>query len=148
MAAPLIALLDVNILVALHDSEHVHHSLVLDWFETNVAAAWASFPLTQNGCLRVMSEPQYPNARSFGVLSGALAATFKSPQHAFWNDDISLLDERRFRHDRNHGHRQLTDLYLLALAVRHKARLVTLDGGIAASAVVGASAHHLVTLTA
>lgn len=142
------ALLDVNMLVALHDSEHVHHDLVSKWFTTRTAPGWATCPITQNGCLRILSQPNYPNRRTIQSLLGALGASFGSQHHEFWPDDISLLDDRRFRRDRIHGHRQLTDLYLLALAVRRKARLVTLDAGIAVSAVVGADADHLVTLLA
>lgn len=66
--------------------------------------------------------------------------------HEFWADDISLLDAKRLVHARMHGHRQLTDLYLLALAVRHGGRLVTFDGQVPLSAVRGASQAHLLAI--
>ena len=69
-----------------------------------------------------------------------------APYHEFWADDISLLDSKRFRADRIHGHRQLTDLYLLGLAVQHGARLVSFDTRIALAAVHGAAVRHLVAL--
>jgi len=66
--------------------------------------------------------------------------------HAFWPDDISLLDERLI--DRSHvlGPKQLTDIYLLALAVKHGGRLVTTDRAIPIAAVRGAQARHLMVI--
>lgn len=66
--------------------------------------------------------------------------------HEFWPDDASLLDPAQFRHEHIHGHRQLTDSYLLALAVKHGGRLVTFDSQLALSAVHGAQKKHLVAL--
>ncbi len=140
------ALLDVNVLIALHDAQHVHHALATDWFEANADAGWASCPITQNGCLRIMCQPAYPNAQSAEVLMRMFQRSCAAPYHEFWADDISLLDSKRFRADRIHGHRQLTDLYLLGLAVQHGARLVSFDTRIALAAVHGAAVRHLVAL--
>ena len=142
------ALLDVNLLLALHDPHHMHHELAVDWLDAHSAQGWATCPITQNGCLRILSQPSYPKPRSINELLSALGDSFSSQNHQFWPDDISLLDARRFRRDRVQGHRQLTDLYLLALAVHHKGRLLTLDTRIATSVVLGAGAEHLVTLLA
>jgi uncharacterized protein len=139
-------LLDVNVLIALHDAQHVHHGLATDWFEANAEAGWASCPITQNGCLRIMSQPAYPNAQPAGVLLRMLERSCTTPYHEFWADDISLVDAKRFRADRVHGHRQMTDLYLLGLAVHHGGRLVTFDTRIALSVVLGAAPRHLVAL--
>lgn len=49
------ALLDVKVLIALHDSDHVHHDRASRWLKTHIELGWASCPLTQNGCLRIMS---------------------------------------------------------------------------------------------
>lgn len=54
------ALLDINILIALLDSGHIHHRLATEWVEKNINAGWASCPITQNGCIRIMSQPGYP----------------------------------------------------------------------------------------
>jgi uncharacterized protein len=140
------ALLDVNVLIALHDAQHVHHALATDWFEANANAGWASCPITQNGCLRIMSQPAYPNAQSAATLMRMLERSCAAKVHEFWPDDVSLLDAKRFRADRIHGPRQMTDLYLLGLAVNHGGRLVSFDAGIAPSAVHGAGARHLVAL--
>lgn len=140
------ALLDVNLLVALHDPQHVHHALAADWFGQQASFGWASCPITQNGCLRVMSQPAYPNALPLQALMAALGSSCAAPAHEFWPDDLSLLDRGVFRRERIHGHRQLTDLYLLALAVRRGGRFATLDARIPLGAVPGAGPQHLVVL--
>jgi uncharacterized protein len=142
------ALLDVNMLVAMHDPAHAHHRLTLEWIEANVHHGLASCPITQNGCLRVLTQPAYPRPAPFGEVLQRLGKLHGAPSHEFWADDISLLDGHRLRVDRALGHRQLTDVYLLALAVHHHGRLVTFDAKIPTSVVVGASAKHLVTLLA
>ncbi len=140
------ALLDINILIALHDRDHVHHRRASDWLAANMGQGWASCPMTQNGCLRIMSQPAYPNAQPLQVLVPMLQSATGHAQHRFWHDDISVLDERCFHHPHIHGARQLTDLYLLALAVRNKGRLVSFDQRIPLSAVPGATPRHLVAL--
>jgi toxin-antitoxin system PIN domain toxin len=138
----------VNVLIALHDVQHVHHASAAAWFGRNADLGWASCPLTQNGALRIMCQPAYPQAVPVAELMARLRRSFSHPLHAFWADDISLADPARFRADQIHGHRQLTDIYLLALAVRHGGRLVTFDTRIALSAIHGAQAGHLVHVDA
>jgi toxin-antitoxin system PIN domain toxin len=140
------ALLDVNLLVALLDANHVHHDRAHLWWKEHRAGGWASCPLTQNGCLRVLSQPKYPNAQPLSAVHDLLVRQTASPDHAFWSDDTSLLDSQVFDHSRILGPSQLTDVYLLALAVRNGGRLATLDGGVPLAAVRGAETRHLVTL--
>ena len=140
------ALLDVNVLIALHDKDHVHHSRATEWLLKNIQHGWASCPLTQSGCLRIMGQSAYPNAQPLATLVHMLQSSTSSALHQLWVDDISLLDATHFQHHHIHGHRQLTDIYLLALAVKHGGRLVSFDAKIALSAVHGARSHHLVTL--
>jgi len=140
------ALLDINILIALHDRDHVHHRRAGDWLAANIEHGWASCPLTQNGCLRIMSQSAYPNAQPLSILVHMLQSATGHARHLFWHDDISALDAHCFHHPHIHGARQLTDLYLLALAVRNDGRLVSFDQRIPLSAVAGAQARHLVTL--
>lgn len=75
-----------------------------------------------------------------------LRAATAHESHEFWPDDVSLLDEHLVDATHVHGPRQLTDAYLLALAVARGGRLVTFDGAIALTAVKGASAEHLLSL--
>src|SRR5713226_6496670 len=50
-----IALLDVNVLVALFDPAHVHHEAAHAWFGANRKNRWATCALTENGFVRVLS---------------------------------------------------------------------------------------------
>ncbi len=140
------ALLDVNVLIALHDSDHVHHPIASGWLQAHIAQGWASCPLTQNGCLRIMAQPGYSQPQPLAALVAMLGQSTATRFHAFWPDDLSVLDAGHFHHAHIHSPRQLTGLYLLALAVRHGGRLVTFDQRIALSAVPQARAEHLVVL--
>jgi toxin-antitoxin system PIN domain toxin len=140
------ALLDVNVLIALHDRQHGHHHTVSHWFQLHAEQGWASCPLTQNGCVRILSQANYTNPVPLRDAITMLHRSCSTRYHTFWPDDVSLLDPGQFHHAHLHGHRQLTDAYLLALAVKHAGRLVTLDGHLALSTVYGAQKKHLVAL--
>jgi uncharacterized protein len=140
------ALLDINVLIALLDADHVHHARARDWLRAHAADGWASCPLTQNGCVRIMSQPAYPNALPTRAVVERLSRATRHPQHQFWPDDVSLLDPSIVELDRIHGPRQVTDLYLLALAVRHGGTFATLDGRVPISAVADALAANLCVL--
>lgn len=140
------ALLGINVLVALHDRDHVHHQRAALWFESNIAHGWASCPLTQNGCLRIMNQPGYSSPQPLTALIVMLQASTATAYHTLWSDDISLLDINYFHHPHLHSHNPLTDLYLLALAVKNDGRRVSFDRRIPLSAVQGARAEHLVRL--
>jgi len=133
-----VALLDVNVLVALFDPDHVHHEIAHDWFADNHQAGWATCPITENGFVRVVSNPAYGS----GVRSGAVVESFRkfrqAPGHAFWTDGVSLSDEGLFDVTLVSGYRQLTDIYLLGLAHRMGGCLATFDRTIPFKAVVGA----------
>ena len=140
------ALFDVNVLLALFDPGHIHHSQSLHWWAENQADGWASCPLTQNGFLRVLSGRGYVRPRSMADALALLSAQIERPGHAFWPDDVSIMDLKTFERSRLLGPRQITDIYLLALAVKNGGRLVTLDRGIPLAAVRGAEAKHLVVI--
>lgn len=141
------ALLDVNCLVALLDPAHVCHEAAHAWFSENRQLGWATCPLTENGILRVISSPAYPGRRTTLRKAFDLVATFvKADAHVFWPDAISILETVKKKHLL--GHRQITDLYLLALAVARDGRLVTFDQGIQLHAVSDARPNHMVVLRA
>lgn len=140
------SLLDVNVLIALLDADHSLHERAVEWFDANAASGWASCPITQNGCVRIMSHPGYPNAPPVAAVVKRLSAATAGRYHEFWADDISLLDPALVDAERVHGARQLTDVYLVALAVRHSGRLVTFDHSIAIASVKTAKPPHLVVL--
>lgn len=137
------ALLDVNLLVALLEFDHVDHARARAWFEREAAAGWASCAITQNGYVRVVSQPSFPNRTTAARAISRLARATSAAAHEFWPCDRSLLDERLVDRSRVHGPNQLTDVYLLALAVSRGGRFATLDRKIALAAVVGARDEHL-----
>lgn len=141
------ALLDVNVLIALLDAGHVHHELAMSWLESEIQHGWASCPITQNGCIRIMSQPNYPAALPVGQVAERLAEASASADHLFWPADVSLLENGVVEWQRMLGHRQVTDAYLLALAMLHGGRLVTLDRRIDFDAVRGARPDQLIVLT-
>ncbi len=140
------ALLDVNVLVALLDGGHLHHRVAMDWLAAHARAGWASCPLTQNGCLRILSLPTYPNPQPPARVAERLAAATADRSHAFWPDSLSLLEPERLHWERVLSTRHITDVYLLALAVEHQGCLVTFDRSVAVAAVPGALKKHLVVL--
>lgn len=139
------ALLDVNVLIALLDQAHIAHELATRWWAGAVGQGWASCPITQNGCIRIMSQPAYTGALPVAEVATRLAEATGHDSHQFWADDISLLQPGVLDWPRVLGHRQVTDNYLLALAVRHQGRFVSFDDRLDGSAVAGATeAHRLV----
>jgi toxin-antitoxin system PIN domain toxin len=141
------ALLDVNVLVALLDAGHLHHRVAMDWLAAHARAGWASCPLTQNGCLRILSLPTYPNPQPPARVAERLANATADRSHAFWPDSLSLLEPKRLRWERVLSTRHITDAYLLALAVAHQGCLGTFDRSVAVDAVPGAQKKHLVVLS-
>jgi uncharacterized protein len=140
------ALLDVNVLIALLDSDHASHDAAIKWFAKNAREGWASCPITQNGCIRIMSNAGYPNPFPVHAVIERLAEACQQNIHEFWPDEVSLLDPHVVDATRIHGPRQLTDIYLLALAVQHEGRLVTFDTGIPLTAVRKATTQNLFIL--
>jgi toxin-antitoxin system PIN domain toxin len=140
------ALLDVNVLIALLDADHVDHGRARDWLVAEIADGWASCPITQNGFLRILSQPRYPSPVTPAEAIRRLRKATQTEHHELWPCDLSVLDGSRIDERHVQGSHQLTDVYLLALAVARQGRLVTFDRGIQLAAVPGASATHLVTL--
>jgi toxin-antitoxin system PIN domain toxin len=138
------ALLDVNVLVALHDPAHPNHEDAHRWFGRNRKRGWATCPITVNGCVRVLSNPAYPTVTAAPAeVASRLRVLCADPGHKFWSDSVSPLDESLFRPQALAGHQQITDIYLLGLAVRHGGRLATFDRSIPVKAVVGAGPDRL-----
>jgi toxin-antitoxin system PIN domain toxin len=140
------ALLDVNVLIALLDSDHASHGAAMHWFERHAREGWASCPITENGCIRIMANAGYPNALPVQAVIKHLADARDPDLHEFWTDEISLLDGDTIDRSRIHGPRQITDIYLLALATSHEGRFVTFDGQIPLAAVRQATQKNLLVL--
>ena len=141
------ALLDVNVLIALLDASHIHHRQVTDWLEKNINFGWASCPITQNGCIRILSQPSYPNSISAAKVAERLTDATQDQSHEFWPDAISILQLGKLEWDKVLSSRHITDVYLLALAIRQSGCFVTLDQGVPLKAVSGALRDHLVIIS-
>jgi len=144
----MIHLLDVNVLVALFDPNHIHHEAAHGWFASARGSGWATCPLTENGLVRVLSNPAYPGRRTtVADAVDRLRRFTQSGSHTRWPDDISLLDPAHVDAGHLAGHKEITDVYLLALAVQHDGALATFDTTMRISAAPGAEARHLKVLT-
>lgn len=136
------ALLDVNVLVALLDPQHVHHDRAHDWFGSGNRPEWLSSPTTQNGVLRIVSHPKYPNHQPVQVVISSLRSLLGVGAHRFIADSLSLIgpfgaQDSLVISERLATSAQLTDTYLLALAVANQARLATFDRHLVTGAVSG-----------
>ena len=140
-------LLDVNVWVALLDEAHVFHAQALAFIQRRRLKI-ATCALVENGVIRVLNLPAYSKLGpvGFAAVASKLADICAAIDHEFWADDISLRTPGLANWPRVLGHQQITDVYLLALAVAHGGCLVTLDHGVALSTVVGATHKHLLLL--
>ena len=137
-------LLDVNVLVALLDEAHIHHAVAQNLI-ARPKLKIATCALTENGVLRVLNLPGYSSygPAGFEAVRAQLAQLCEDTDHEFWPCNITLRDDSKVDWSRVMGHNQITDVYLLALAVAHDGTLATLDHRVAISAVRGAQAKHL-----
>ena len=143
-----VALLDVSVLVPLFKVGHTHHQAAHDWLAENIEFGWASCPITENGVIRILANPfrAEPSVR-LNDLVQRLKTFCGAGHHQFWPDSISIADESLFNAPALRGHQQLTDVYLLGLAVQHAGRLVTFDQRVPLAAVKGATRASLEVLT-
>ena len=121
-------LLDVNALIALLDRDHVGHDAVHRWFAAHASRGWATCAITENGLVRVLSQPAYPSGQRSPAEVFFILREIKSVRgHEFWNESVSLADASLFQPEFITGSRQVTDAYLLGLAVRRNGKIVTFD---------------------
>ena len=140
-------LLDVNVWMALLDEAHVFHAQALAFVQRRKVKI-ATCPLVENGVLRVLNLPGYSKFNPVGVepVRDKLHEICADLDHEFWPDQVSLRTDGRVNWSRVLGHNQITDVYLLALAVTNQGCLVTLDHRVTMSTVTGASGKHLMFL--
>ena len=139
------SLLDINVILALIDFDHIFHALAHTWWNRAKEDGWASCPLTENGVVRIFVQPSYssPDKYSPEDVIAWLNKFAQDTDHEFWADDISLLDTNRFDAKHIFGPKQLTDIYLLGLAASKGGRLITFDRKATPAAVPGASEKNL-----
>ena len=142
------ALLDANVLIALFDENHVFNDRAHTWLEAHAEEGIATCPLTENALVRTLTLPNYSESLQCtpAEIIGALSDFVAAHDHEFWPDSLSVRSGKDFRTKRILGSRQLTDIYLLSLAVAQRGRLVTFDSKIPLSAVPNAKTNNLVEI--
>lgn len=138
------ALLDINVLIALMDGDHVHHVAATNFLKNLGPAGWATCPLTENGLLRILGNKlALQEAGSPEDVRTQFLVWCDYRGYHFWPDDLSLTDIQIFPTLPPSKH--LTDLYLLGLAVKHGGRFATFDENINASLIPGGlAAYHVI----
>ena len=130
-------MLDISVLIALIDPAHQFHDAAHFWFKSHRRSGWATCPMTENGCIRIMSHPGYPfPGLSVDRVRSILTGLTRVEGHLFWPDSVSLL-ETKWARLAGVGPRQITDVYLLGLAVKNGGRFVTFDHAIPVQTVAG-----------
>ena len=140
----MIWLFDVNVLIAIVDPAHVFHPTIQAWLQKHRKATWSSCPITENGMIRILSQPAYRGTRRSPAEAVALLRDMKqSPSwtHTFWADDHSISDPASVAAEKLVTPGQITDVYLAALAMLKGGRLVTFDRAIPWQAIPGGSAR-------
>ncbi len=124
-------LLDVNTLIALMWPAHEFHEAAQRWFKKSAQRGWATCPFTEVAFARIVSNPAFSrDAVTPGEAFNLLSASLQHQHHRFWKDDIPLAQAVDTFRSKVVGHRQVTDSYLLGLALRNKASLATFDDGV------------------
>jgi toxin-antitoxin system PIN domain toxin len=140
-------LLDINFLIALIDPAHQFHASAHTWFKFHRSHGWATCPITENGCLRIMSNPGYPfPGLTVERVRGILTELVRIEGHRFWPDSLSFLQPKRFDLTQI-GPKHLTDVYLLSLAASNGGRLITFDRTIPGQAITGFQPDDVEVLT-
>ena len=136
----MVHLLDVNLLIALVDRDHTHHLTARSWFAENQGNGWATCPITENGFVRILSNPKYPGKTGSALQIVHLLRALKSnPAHQFWPDTLSIDEYDGFAFNDQTSHKSVTDLYLLGLATSKDGKLATLDRRIDPGQINGGS---------
>jgi uncharacterized protein len=125
------SLLDVNVLIALLDRGHIHHRAAHAWLADNESFGWASCPITQLGCLRIMAQPAYQRPLPVAMVAEKLRLATAGSDHQFWPDTLEPIQRPKGKPITDVlGHRQLADRYLVMLAKHHQGRFISFDARI------------------
>ena len=141
----MLCLLDTNVIIARMDPGHQFHRRVVSWMNSAKQLRIATTSITELGFLRIYGHPQYtggPGSPAGAAIDLGILRAF--PGHAFLSDLPSVLGDEMITDLTPVSPKQITDLYLLAVAVRHKTRFVTLDEKIPAHLVKGGTASCII----
>ena len=140
-------LLDINVWVALLDEAHVHHAQALAFAQRRKVKI-ATCPIIENGVIRILNLSGYSRLgpAGFEAVRNKLQQICTDLDHEFWPDEVSLRTEAGINWNRVLGHNQITDIYLLALAVARLGCFVTLDHRVTLSTVNSGTPKNLMLL--
>jgi len=142
-------LLDTNVLIALLWPSHVQHDLAVKWFTRRRSKGWATCPLTEAGFVRIVSNPAFSrDAVTPREAAGVLAANTAAKDHSFWPAEPPFANAVAFTGVRLVGHQQVTDAYLLGLALHRGGVLATLDQRIATLLEPKSAGHKALEIVA
>ena len=123
-------LLDMNVLAALCSDEHEFHEKAHRWFDT-ISAAWALCPLTEAGFIRLAANPAtHVGPGSIARATEVLGGLVRLPGYSYWPVTDTWAELTAPFGDRIFGHQQVTDAYLLGMAIKEGGVLVTFDRGL------------------
>ena len=118
-------LLDANVLIALCTMDHVDHTRATNWYHAEKNRKFATCPITQGALIRFQLRfgREIKASQAWRLIRAVSAVR----NHEFWPDDLNFKD---IPSKGILGHRQVTDAYLVALAVKHTGRVATMDEGL------------------
>jgi uncharacterized protein len=126
-------LLDVNVLLALLWPPHTFHRSALRWFARNARQGWATSPITEAGFVRIVSNPRFsPDAPTIDHAITVLRESQSHRTHHFWADELKVAEALQPFKGRLRGHQDVTDAYLLGLAIHKRGKLATFDQALVA----------------
>jgi uncharacterized protein len=141
----MVALLDVNLLVALAWPNHVHHAQAHRWFGARAPLGWATCSIVELGFIRVSSNARaVPAAVSPQEAAALLQRITALPGHHFWADDIRFAESSWVALSHVVGFQQVTDAHLVGLALRHGGHVATFDRGVRSLVAAGVQADAAV----
>lgn len=121
---------DVNLLIALTDPEHRHCREAQNWFLSR-RGTWGLCPLTEAAYIRITTNPAiHPSRRTIEQSKAILQSLKGYSDHIYWEIRDSWVNLTAPFAARITGHQQVTDAYLLGLAIKENGFLVTFDRGL------------------
>ena len=124
-------LLDLNVLIALTDETHQHHLMAKNWLHSSGRENWGVCPLTESGYLRITTNPvMHSGNRTLKDSLAVLEDLANRPGYHYWPITNTWAELTAPFVDRILGHQQVTDAYLLGMAIQAGGVLVTFDRGL------------------
>jgi toxin-antitoxin system PIN domain toxin len=137
---------DINVLIALFDTSHQHHHVAKQEFTKFLSIGWCTCSLIQNGFVRIVSNPSYLNNMTVAESTILLKSAVDGTNHTYLDQTVSLLDANKFETTKLLSHKQITDLFLIGMAIQHNVKLLTFDRNISTHAAVGFNDRHLIVI--